>query len=169
VTQAAIGNSIVRSAKLVAVPWANGGGVTRIIADRPDLRLSLATIGGAGPFSHFPGMTRHFALLAGQVVLRRGDGTLLARLDAGSPPLVFAGDDPVHADPGAAPALALNLMVPTDAPRLRLERWQAGRVGAALAITACAAIAANDAALAPYDTLFPAGVVDVSGPVLVVR
>lgn len=168
-TQAAIGNSIVRNAALVAVPWANGGGVTRIIADRPEWRLSLATIAAMGPFSLFPGVVRHFALVAGHVLLRRADGSVLARLDAQSPPLTFAGEAPVHADPGEAPALALNLMMPAAAPRLRLERWQAGRVGDALAITACAAIAANDAALAPYDTLFPAGVVDVSGPVLVVR
>jgi environmental stress-induced protein Ves len=169
VTQAGIGNSIVRETALVAVPWANRGGVTRVIAERPGWRLSLATIAAKGPFSLFPGLVRHFALVAGTVELRRADGTLLARLDAQAPPLTFAGDDAVHADPGDAPALALNLMVPAAAPRLRLERWQAGHVPDALAVFACAAICANGAALAAHDTLFPAGAVALSGPALVVR
>jgi environmental stress-induced protein Ves len=176
VTQAGIGNSIVRETALFAVPWDNRGGVTRVIAERPGWRLSLATIAAKGPFSLFPGLVRHFALVAGTVELRRADGgllpadgTLLARLDAQAPPLTFAGDDAVHADPGDAPALALNLMVPAAAPRLRLERWQAGHVPDALAVFACAAICANGAALAAHDTLFPAGAVALSGPALVVR
>jgi len=164
-----MGNSIVRAAALITVPWVDGGGVTRIIADLPQWRLSLATIAGAGPFSLFPGMVRHFALVAGQVILRRVDGTILAKLDAQSPPLVFAGDDRVYASPGDGPALALNLMVPVNAPRLRLERWHDGHLPDAVAIFACAPMRIDGAMLKPHDTLFSAGPVCLAGPALVVR
>lgn len=162
-------NCIVRAAALITVPWANGGGVTRIIADLPQWRLSLATIAGAGPFSLFPGMVRHFVLVSGRVLLRRPDGTILARLDAQSPALVFVGDDRVHASPGDEPALALNLMVPVNAPRLRLERWHDGHLSDAVAIFACAPMRINGATLGPHDTLFSAGPVHLAGPALVVR
>jgi environmental stress-induced protein Ves len=156
---------VVRAAALVAVPWANRGGVTRIIADRPQFRLSLATIAGAGPFSVFPGIVRHLALLSGQVAFQ----PYALVIDARSPPLQFPGADAVHAAPLGGPALALNLMVPDGAQPLHLERCDGGRLNDALAIFACEAMTVDNLALDPHDTLFPDGPVHVSGRALVVR
>jgi len=62
---------LLRESKYLAVPWKNGGGVTREICREPpepapfDWRLSLATIDRAGPFSHFPGYQRTLVLVRG--------------------------------------------------------------------------------------------------------
>ena len=63
--------NILRESAFTAVPWKNGGGVTREILRAPaepaafDWRLSLATIGSAGPFSSFEGYHRTLVLVAG--------------------------------------------------------------------------------------------------------
>jgi len=169
VGQAGIGDSVVRAALLVAARWANGGGVTRVIADRPQFRLSLATIAEAGPFSVLPGLVRHFALVSGRVDLSGPAACFPAMLDAMSPPVTFPGDSPVYASPCSGPALALNLMVSADAPPLRLERHDGGVLDDAVAVFACDAFVVGTIALEPYDTLFPDGPVRLSGRALVVR
>jgi environmental stress-induced protein Ves len=158
--------TIVRAAALVAVPWANRGGVTRIIADRPRaFRLSLATIADAGAFSRFPGVIRHFALVSGRVDLT-GQG---ATLDAQSSPVTFPGDRPVAAALPDGPALALNLMVPMDAPPLALVRSLGDIRHEALAIFACGPVVVDGVvALDIHDTLLCKGSVRVAGPALVV-
>ncbi len=159
--------AIVRGASLAAVPWANRGGVTRVIADRPGaFRLSLATIAADGPFSRLPGLWRHFALVAGRVVLT---GDLAHRLDDGSRPIAFDGARAVHAVLAGGPALALNLMVPDAAPRLGLSRSEGGTVEDAVAIFACGPVTIEGAiALAPHDTLLPDRPLRFSGRALVV-
>jgi len=63
--------NILRESGFTAVPWKNGGGVTREILRAPgepaafDWRLSLATIASAGPFSSFEGYHRTLVLVAG--------------------------------------------------------------------------------------------------------
>lgn len=158
--------AIVRAASLVAVPWANGGGVTRVLVDRPGaFRLSLATIDGEGPFSRFPGVLRHFALVAGRVDLL-GPAPFPLSLDAQSPPVTFGGDVPVHAGLRGGAALALNLMVPDGAPRLRLVRGE-GLLDA-VAIFACAPVTVDGARLDAHDCMLVDGPVRVLGPALVV-
>ena len=165
-----VGETVVRGGALAAVPWANGGGTTRVIVDRPGaFRLSLATIALAGPFSRLPGVARQFALVAGRVDF---SGALTASLDALGAPIAFAGDDPIHAVPRHGPALALNLMVPHGAPALRLERRDHGLVEGALAVFACDPVVVLGAAridLAAHDTLLPVGPVHLAGRALVVR
>lgn len=160
-----IEDSVVRAAALVPVPWANGGGVTRVIADRPQFRLSLATIAGEGPFSIFPGFERHIALVSGKVAFQ----PYALVIDATSAPMTFPGADSVHAFPLGGPALALNLMVPTGAPALRLERSEGGVLTDTIAVFACDAFDIDGTMLAPHDTLFPAGAVHLAGRALVVR
>lgn len=164
---AQVGNrdSLVRADALVAVPWANGGGVTRVIANLPQFRLSLATIADEGPFSIFPGIVRHLALLSGQIAFQPY-GVVI---NANSPPLTFPGTDAVVVSLPGGPALALNLMVPTGAPPLRLERTGGGVFTDAVAVFACDAIDVDGLALEPHDTLFPDGPVRVTGRALVVR
>jgi uncharacterized protein len=168
--QPPIGETVVRVGMLAAVPWANGGGTTRVIVDRPGaFRLSLATIAAAGPFSRLPGMARQFALVAGRVDL---GGAVTLSLDVLGAPIAFAGDDPIDAVPTHGPALALNLMVPDSAPALRLERRDHGLVEGALAVFACDPVVVRGAArieLAAHDTLLPQGPVHLAGRALVVR
>src|SRR6186713_948076 len=63
--------NILRESSYRAVPWKNGGGVTREILRAPaepdafDWRLSLATIDAAGPFSAFAGYHRTLVLVRG--------------------------------------------------------------------------------------------------------
>lgn len=79
--------------------WANGGGWTRTLLTWPDparwtLRISVADVERAGPFSAFPGVDRWFAVL-------EGDGVRLAT--AGHASVVLrAGDEQLHAFPGDA-------------------------------------------------------------------
>ncbi|MFL6603794.1 MAG: HutD family protein [Steroidobacteraceae bacterium] len=62
---------IMREASYRAVPWKNGGGVTREILRVPpeptpfDWRLSLASIASPGPFSCFEGYQRTLILVRG--------------------------------------------------------------------------------------------------------
>src|SRR5580704_1106020 len=62
---------IMRESRYRAVPWKNGGGVTREVLRVPpeptafDWRLSLATIDSPGPFSCFDGYQRTLALVRG--------------------------------------------------------------------------------------------------------
>ncbi|MEN9892031.1 MAG: hypothetical protein RLY78_2326 [Pseudomonadota bacterium] len=77
---------------------------------RWQLRLSVADITRDGPFSSFPGITRHFAVLEGAGVrLHWPDRqTLLTPQDA---PLCFDGADAPDAQLPAGPTRDLNLMV----------------------------------------------------------
>ncbi len=64
---------VLRASERQALPWKNGGGVTReVIAHPPgsdlthfEWRVSIAEIHGAGPFSRFPGIERRMAVLEG--------------------------------------------------------------------------------------------------------
>lgn len=154
---------LVPRTALVARPWANGGGITRIIVEGGDFRLSLATIDRAGPFSRFGGMVRHIAVVTGRVlILPHG-----VVLDRATEPWRFSGDDAVHAELPGGQAQALNLIAPDG--RLRLERHEGGIIADARAIFALGALDVGEVALQPHDTLLPDGMVTASGPVLVVR
>jgi environmental stress-induced protein Ves len=67
---------ILRESAYVAVPWKNGGGITREILRMPpestafDWRLSLASIDAPGPFSSYDGYER-------TLILERGAGVEL--------------------------------------------------------------------------------------------
>lgn len=100
-----------------AVPWRNGGGVTREIAASPagaslsdfDWRVSTAEVASAGPFSLFPGVDRSLAVLQGELSLSL-DAAAAVRLSAQSPPFTFGGDVPAHGEPLSATVTDLNVM-----------------------------------------------------------
>ncbi len=90
---------------LVAMPWKNGGGITRELACYPPnahfddflWRVSIADIKQSGSFSVFPGIDRVIALL-------HGDGMQLHFVDGVRHPLTiplqpyrFAGEDTLDA------------------------------------------------------------------------
>ncbi len=87
----------VRAADMPALPWKNGGGVSRDLLCWPDatdwkLRISLADIGTDGPFSDYPGVQRWFAVVEGAgVELSFANRRHVQRV--GDPPLVFDGAD----------------------------------------------------------------------------
>jgi environmental stress-induced protein Ves len=90
---------LVRVDEVAAVPWRNGGGVTRELLAWPDpgdwlLRVSVAEIGASGPFSTFPGVERWFAVLAGDGVRLETAGHTALELTP--------ADDALHAFPGDA-------------------------------------------------------------------
>ena len=121
--------AILRAAERRASPWKNGGGVTReIAADPPGAslahftwRISTATVEAGGPFSTFPGVDRTLAILSGSLDLRI-EGMCLVTLNPDTPPLPFAGDIPVAADPPAEPVLDLNVMVRRGLVRAHVSR-----------------------------------------------
>ncbi len=88
---------ILHPTQVTPEPWANGLGRTRTLLAWPDprhwaLRISVADVETAGPFSVFTGVDRWFAVL-------EGDGVRLRT--AGRPPAVArAADEEMHAFPG---------------------------------------------------------------------
>jgi environmental stress-induced protein Ves len=126
---------ILRAADRVAVAWKNGGGVTREVAAHPpgsdldsfDWRVSFAEVRRGGPFSFFPGVDRHLALISGQLQLSiAGREALTVAPD--SLPLVFPGDVPASAEPVQSPVRDLNVMTRRGRFQARLTR--ASAVGA---------------------------------------
>lgn len=96
-------------------PWRNGGGVTRELLAWPDSqdwlwRLSVAEVARGGPFSHFVGVQRWFAVLGkGGVRLSLGGQThLLTRCSA---PLCFDGDVSIDCELLDGVTHDFNLMV----------------------------------------------------------
>lgn len=99
-----------------AVPWKNGGGITRELARHPEndpfhWRLSVAEVASDGPFSEFPGVDRLIALIDGAGMdLKFVDEAVSVPL---RPPLGwhrFAGESTVYATLPAGPTTDLNLM-----------------------------------------------------------
>jgi environmental stress-induced protein Ves len=94
--------------------WRNGGGWTRELLTWPDplnwqLRISLATIESAGPFSTFIGVQRRIIVIEGAgVLLKINDETHRLALD--TEPLSFDGGAAVHCSPIDGPTSDLNLM-----------------------------------------------------------
>ena len=79
--------------------WANGGGWTRTLLAWPDprhwsVRISVADVETAGPFSVYPGVDRWFAVLEG--------GGVRLTTASRAPTLVRVGDDEMHEFPGDA-------------------------------------------------------------------
>ncbi|HEV2285510.1 MAG TPA: HutD family protein [Steroidobacteraceae bacterium] len=115
--EAAASFAVLRAAQRAAVPWKNGGGVTREVAVYPpgsdftsfDWRVSIAEIASPGPFSVFADIDRRMVVLSGRLTLSI-DGAAPLILTAESPPLAFAGDVAAFAEPHGGPVVDLNVM-----------------------------------------------------------
>jgi len=120
---------ILRAAERVAVPWKNGGGLTREVAVSPpqsnfenfDWRVSLAEVHAGGPFSAFPGVDRQLAVLVGRLTLAI-EGRESLTLSADSPPLGFAGETPIVSQPTHGTVTDLNVMTRRGRFSARLRR-----------------------------------------------
>jgi uncharacterized protein len=108
---------ILRRDAYRAVPWANGGGITRdILIDGtpPRVRLSLATIDRDGPFSDLHGYDRTIVLAAGRgFTLAFADGTV-ATLDRLGARCDFAGESMPGCSLLDGPVQAFNVMTLRD-------------------------------------------------------
>lgn len=118
--------SILRAAARRALPWKNGGGLTHEVAVEPpasdlanfDWRISLAHVTASGPFSSFPGIERHMAILEGRLALTL-DGECRV-LSGASEPISFDGELAAQAAPLDGPVSDLNVMVRRARGRGRL-------------------------------------------------
>ncbi|WUH09590.1 HutD family protein [Streptomyces sp. NBC_00366] len=110
-------NHLFPAAERTAVPWKNGGGITREIAVRPegadmddfDWRVSLAEVGADGPFSAFPDVDRTLTVVegAGMDLTVGGERRLV---DARHVPQDFRGDVPTDCRLLRGPVVNLNVM-----------------------------------------------------------
>lgn len=118
----------VRLRQAQAQPWRNGGGLTHELVSQPAgdwrWRVSVARIDRDGPFSHFLGVQRHFAVLRGAGVELDIDGARHT-VHAGGPTLAFDGGQACHARLIAGPTLDFNLMSRAAPARLQRCRGQA--------------------------------------------
>lgn len=109
---------LLPAARRVAVPWKNGGGLTREIAAAPegatlagfDWRVSTAEVNAAGDFSLFPGVDRTLCVLEGALLLSV-DGRAPLTLGEASPAHAFAADVASHGTPVGGAVTDLNVMV----------------------------------------------------------
>lgn len=115
--------------QLPAVPWKNGGGVTREVVRIPlgadldafDWRVSVAEVATDGSFSLFAGVDRIIALLDGAGVhLHASDGSVDHRLERPLEPFSFAGEAPIEASLIAGPSRDFNVMTRRSAARAEL-------------------------------------------------
>ena len=122
--------------QLHAVPWKNGGGVTRELAcfppgasfDEFTWRVSIADVHASGPFSAFLGIDRVIALLDGDGMhLQFADGKMHA-LNEPLAPFSFAGERQLHAELVGTPSRDFNLMLRRDRARGGIDVLRASGV-----------------------------------------
>lgn len=105
------------AAERVAVPWKNGGGVTREIAAWPEgadmsdfvWRVSLADVGVDGPFSAFDEVDRILTMVEGEGMDLTVGGEH-RRVDTRYEPRSFPGDLPTDCRLLGGPVVNLNVM-----------------------------------------------------------
>lgn len=119
-----------------AVPWKNGGGVTREIAVSPpgaplsdfEWRISTAEITCPGPFSLFPGVDRSLSVLEGELDLSLAAAAPV-RLSVESAPFAFAGDVPARGEPRRGAVTDLNVMTRRGRFAARVSRMSVTDAG----------------------------------------
>ncbi|MFF3247940.1 HutD family protein [Streptomyces sp. NPDC002870] len=108
---------VLRAADRAALPWKNGGGVTREIAVSPegagmdafDWRISLADVGADGPFSAFSGIDRTLTVVegAGMDLMVGGEHHIV---DEQYWPHDFPGDSETYGSLLDGPVVNFNVM-----------------------------------------------------------
>jgi environmental stress-induced protein Ves len=167
---------LLSAAQRAAIPWKNGGGVTRVIDSVPGLggvefgwRASMAEVSKAGPFSCFPGIARLLCILKGRLALEveGHDPVTLQPADAA---YAFSGDAPASGAPLDGTVLDFNLMF--DPLRFGATlTWHPAGISAPPArdirlLLACAPLTANDVPMQDLDALRlpPNTALHASGP-----
>lgn len=154
---------LLRAAERVAVPWKNGGGVTREVAAFPqgagfdgfDWRISIADVAAGGPFSRFLGIDRVLTVIEGHGMRLAVDGMAEASLNDRSNPFAFPGDAACEAVLLAGPIRDLNVMTRRGACTAAVRRVLAPEEircsDAATVLVALAPLSLGAETLAPYD------------------
>ncbi|MEU6992817.1 HutD family protein [Streptomyces sp. NPDC046465] len=144
---------VLRWSAYRSVPWKNGGGTTREVADGDDWRLSVADVAGDGAFSVFPGLDRVITPVEGDGMVLTVDG---ASHPVGSlSPFTFPGDAETDCRLTAGAVRNMNVMT------------RRGRATAEVRIVPVTAERATEAACAAGETLLVMAVtegVTVGGP-----
>lgn len=141
---------LLEAAKREPQSWKNGGGRTSDVVVFPAgsgiedfaWRISIADVEADGPFSLFPTVERHIAMLAGTLRLRFDDHEHM--ISVGDAPFSFSGASPVEGLPIGGPARDLNLMVRSDRydGRLRVVGPGCFRAGTPVAVIVALGVAA---------------------------
>jgi uncharacterized protein len=110
-------------ASVIPIPWKNGGGVTRELLAWPSavdwsVRVSVADVERDGPFSAFPNVERHFAVLEGEGVELEGVGAIRRSCE----PIKFDGAQARECRLIAGATRDLNVMIRRDRGRGFLQR-----------------------------------------------
>ncbi|MFE2887589.1 HutD family protein [Streptomyces sp. NPDC059272] len=147
-----------------AVPWKNGGGVTREIAAWPEgagmadfgWRVSLAEVAADGPFSAFPDVDRTLTVVEGAGMDLTVDGERRL-VDTRYEPRDFRGDVPTDCVLLDGPVVNLNVMwrrgAGPTAPTVAVVRGRL-RLGADVLVVALAGTAeVAGVTLRPYDAV----------------
>jgi environmental stress-induced protein Ves len=116
-----------------AMPWRNGGGITREVAAFSEAgdflwRLSLATVASDGPFSCFPGVDRTLTVLEGEGIELAVSGRAPVRLAPGAP-FAFPGDVAASARLLGGVVTDFNVMTRRDRLAHRVEVCRAAAPG----------------------------------------
>lgn len=98
--------------------WKNGLGETAEIAIHPanadlanfEWRVSMASVAAGGPFSEFPAIDRHLAILSGDGISLTLADQAPIKLTRNTPPLAFPGDVPAAAELLGGKVTDLNAM-----------------------------------------------------------
>jgi environmental stress-induced protein Ves len=147
-----------------AVPWKNGGGVTREIAVWPEgagmdafaWRVSLAEVAADGPFSAFPDVDRTLTVVegAGMDLTVGGERRLVNTRYA---PRDFRGDVPTDCRLLDGPVVNLNVMwrrgAGSTAPTVAVVRGRLRVRAGALVVALDGTAEVAGVALGPYDAV----------------
>ena len=125
-------SSIIRAKDCLPQPWKNGLGTTREIAVHPSgansddflWRVSIAEVDSAAPFSSFPGIDRHIALLDGAGFTMTLDDGGTHALTTPLAPFAFAGERKVAVTLADGPTRDFNLMVRRTNARGEVKVWR---------------------------------------------
>ncbi len=123
---------IIHLQDCTARPWKNGLGSTREIAARPAgassddflWRASVAAVDTAAPFSCFPGVDRHIALLDGRGFTMTLDCGQVHALTTQFAPFAFSGEANVSVELAGGPTRDFNLMVRRSYAQSGLNVWR---------------------------------------------
>ncbi|MET8683189.1 HutD family protein [Streptomyces sp. NPDC004732] len=99
---------VLRWSAYRSVPWKNGGGITREVADGADWRVSVADVDGDGAFSAFPGLDRVITPVEGEGMVLTVDGA--SRPVGPLSPFAFPGDATTDCRLTAGAVRNLNVM-----------------------------------------------------------